>query len=166
MPMSAPLPGMRFPKARMRKKQAPGMAGINQALSRKNMRPALTLQLVDLVQGDAGAVAEDQHDYGEADADFGGSDGDDEQGEDLPGDVVPVGTEGDEVEVDGVEHQLDGCQDEHGVASGQHAVDTDAEEHGGQEEELVQQHQSRLAMAMAPTSAARSRIETTSKGMM
>src|SRR4051812_48749727 len=142
MPMAAPFPGNRFPKNRIRKKHAPGMAGINQALSRKNMRPGLTLHLVDLVQGDAGPVAVDQHDDGEADADFGGGDSDDEQGEDLAGDVVPVRAEGDEVDVDSVEHELDRSQDEHLVAPGQYAVHADAEQDGREEQELVEEHRS------------------------
>src|SRR5437868_13758106 len=112
MPMSAPLPGIRFPKNRMRKKQAPGMAGISQALRRKNIVwvPASALHQVGFVERDRSPVAEDEHHDRQAHADLGRSDGDDEQGEDLAGDVVAVGAEGHQVDVYGVEHELDGRQ--------------------------------------------------------
>ena len=57
-----------------------------------------------------------------------------------PVDVVPcTGAEGDQVDVDRVEDQLDRHQHEHRVAAGEHAVDADAEQHGAEHEELVEQ---------------------------
>ena len=47
---------------------------------------ASALHQVDLVEVDAPAVAVDEQDDGQADADLGGGDGDDEQGEHLAGD--------------------------------------------------------------------------------
>ena len=63
-----------------------------------------------------------------------------------------------------VEDQLDRHQHHHAVAAGEHAVDADAEQDGREEEELVDEHQSRLARTMAPMSAASRSTETTSKG--
>ena len=48
--------------------------------------------------------------------------------------------EGDQVDVDGVEDQLDRHEHHHAVLAGDHAVDADAEEGGPEEQELVQQH--------------------------
>src|SRR5205814_9632595 len=59
---------------------------------------------------------------------------------DLAGDVVAVGAEGDQVDVHGREHELDGGQDQDAVAPGQHAVDADTEQDGGEQQELVQIH--------------------------
>ena len=115
-------------------------------------------------------VAVDEQDDGQAHADLGGGDGDDEQGEDLAGDgsgVVPQGAEGDQVDVDGVEDQLDRHEHEHAVPAGEHAVDADAEQDGAEEQELVERTsaQSLLARTMAPTRAASRSTDTTSKGM-
>ena len=57
-----------------------------------------------------------------------------------PATVAVHGAEGDQVDVDGVEDQLDRHQHEHAVAAGEHAVDADAEQDGGEQEELVEQH--------------------------
>src|SRR4051812_26496357 len=96
MPMSAPLPGMRLPKKRISQKKTAGMAGISQALRRKNIvgGPASALHQVGVVEGDARPVAEDQHDDRQPHADLGRGDRDDEQRKDLAGDVVAVGAEG------------------------------------------------------------------------
>ena len=85
---------------------------------------------------DALAVAVDGQDHRQAHADFGGSNGDDEQGKHFArygsiecGFRVAVeGAEGDEVDVHRVEDELDRHQHQHGVAACEHAVDTNAEE--------------------------------------
>ena len=51
---------------------------------------ASALHRVELVESDAATVAVDEQDHGQADADLGGGDGDDEQREDLAGDVAAV----------------------------------------------------------------------------
>src|SRR6185295_9598323 len=109
-------------------------------------------------------VAVDQQHDREPDADLGGGDRDDEECEDLAGRRVQVRGECDEVDVHRVEHQLDAHEHEHAVAAGEHAVDADAEQHRGEDEELVEDHQSLRAITTAPTSAASRRIETISKG--
>ncbi len=48
--------------------------------------------------------------------------------------------EGDEVDVDGVEHQLDAEQDPDGVAPGEHAEEADGEHESGQGEIGVERH--------------------------
>ena len=72
--------------------------------------------------------------------------------------------EGDQVDVDRVEDQLDRHQHQHAVPAGEHAVDADAEQDRAEEEELVDEHQSRLARTMAPIRAASRSTETTSNG--
>ena len=81
-----------------------------------------------------------------------------------PGRLVQVGRERDQVDVHRVEHQLDAHEHEHAVAPGEHAVDADAEQDRGEDEELVEDHQSLRAITTAPTSAASRRIETISNG--
>src|SRR5437588_388259 len=65
---------------------------------------------------------------------------DDEQGEDLTDDIAVQRAEGDEVDVDGVEDQLDRHEDHDAVASRQHAVHADGEQSRAEEQELVDQH--------------------------
>ena len=69
-------------------------------------------------------VAVDGDDEGEADGGFGGGDCDGKYREDYPGvgggrDLRGVTPEGDEVDVGGVEHQLDAEEHEDGVAAGE-----------------------------------------------
>jgi hypothetical protein len=45
-----------------------------------------------------------------------------------------VAPEGDQVDVDGVEHELDAHQNRHGVLAGQHAVQPNAKQGGGEDE--------------------------------
>src|SRR5436189_8491 len=63
-------------------------------------RNHLALHEIGLVEVDALAVAVDEQDDGEPHADFGGGYRDDEQGEDLAGDVVAEGAERHQVDVD------------------------------------------------------------------
>src|SRR5205823_14200355 len=100
---------------------------------------------VELVGVDAGLVAEDEQDDGQAHADLDGGHEDHEQGEDLAHHRVAEGAEGDQVDVDGVEHQLDRHQHQHRVAAGEDAVYADAEQHRGEKQELVQVHRLNLS---------------------
>jgi hypothetical protein len=74
-----------------------------------------------------------------ADAHLGGGDGDDEEGEDLARHGAGHRPEGDQVDVDGVEDELDGHEHHHAVAARQHPVDADAEQGGTQQQELVEE---------------------------
>src|SRR5919109_2678781 len=88
--------------------------GASVARSRRSIGSAL--HEVDLVEVDVDPVPVDEQDDGQADAHLGGGDGDDEQGEDLAGDVAQPGGEGDEVDVHGIEHELHAHEHEHAVA--------------------------------------------------
>src|ERR1041385_3538854 len=102
---------------------------------------ASALQFLDVVEVGAVKVAVDrQHEECEHLTD------------DAPGVVVVEGAEGHEVDVDRREHELDAHQHEHRVLAREHAEDASAEEERAQEEELVEEHQSRLASTTAPTS--------------
>src|SRR2546430_16783791 len=75
-----------------------------------------------------GEVAVSQEPDGEADSHRGGGDRDDEEREHLPRDLPRERGERDQVDVDGVEHELDREQHEDTVAAGEHARDA-APEH-------------------------------------
>src|SRR5947208_9960947 len=138
MPISEPFRGSRRPKNRMTRNETKGIAGISQALRRKNSASALND--VDVGEVDALLVAVDQEHDRQADADLGCRHCDHEQGEDLPGDVVVEGAECDQVDVDGGEDELDRHENEHTVPTCQYAVDTGREQERAEEEELVQVH--------------------------
>src|SRR5579862_3086565 len=123
------------------------------------------LQRVDVVEVGTMKVAVDQQHDREADADFRGGDREHEQREHLAGDRVVERPERDEVDVDRGEHQLDAHQHEHGVLARQNAIDPGAEEERSEQQELVEQHQSRLARTTAPISAPSKSTPTTSNGI-
>src|SRR4051812_26477737 len=165
MPISWPFQGRRLPMRMISQNDTAGTTNTGHTLVRKNMCVPSALQQIGFGDVDRAPVAVDEQHDCQADTDLGGGDGDDEQGEDLPGGGAFEGSEGDQVDVDGVEDELDRHQDEHTVLAGQHAVDARAEEEGRQQEILEQIHQSRLAMTTAPTRAASRTTDTTSKGM-
>src|SRR5581483_7373945 len=164
MPISDPFFGRRLPKNRMATNDIAMMNGISHTQWR--IIAASPAHRVDFVEVDRRSVPVEHEDDGEADTDLSGCDGDDEQGEDLSHDRAVQRAEGDEVDVDRVEDQLDRHQHHHAVAAGEHAVHADGEQGCAEEQELVEQHPySFLARTMAPTRAARSRTETTSNGI-
>src|SRR5690606_26239763 len=79
---------------------------------------------------------------------------------------IPV--EGHQVDVDGVEHQLDAQQHPDGVAPGQGPPQAQGEQYRRQEEEVIQGNHwsapSRRARMMAPIMATRSTMDANSKG--
>src|ERR1041385_272455 len=101
MPDSDPPLGSFLPKNRMTRNDSAGRSGISQAfaampasaawVTASVARSISALHEVDLVEVDADPVAVDEQDDGQADADLGGGDGDDEEGEDLAGGVVEPG---------------------------------------------------------------------------
>ena len=127
-------------------------------------------ELAQLVDVDVAVGAEHQQHDREREPDLGRGDHDDEQRERLAAvqHVAQLRVEGDEVEVDRVEHQLDAHQHEHGVATGEHAVHPDREQTAGQHQRPPQRHQSapfrRRDSTIAPTSAASSSTLSTSNG--
>src|SRR5262249_60120569 len=71
----------------------------------------LATEQVEAVRLDGPTNAEDRDDDGQPDGDLGDRDGDREEREDQPGDVAAEARERNQVDVDGVEHQLDAEQD-------------------------------------------------------
>src|SRR5713226_7861011 len=84
--------------------------------------------------------AEDQDDQGQAQRYLGHGDRNRENGEDHPGRVAAEAGEGDQVDVDGIEHELDAQQDADGIAPGDHAEETGREQDGRQGEVGLQSH--------------------------
>src|SRR5258707_722056 len=82
---------------------------------------------VHLVGEDGFVVAEESDDDAEADGSFRDSVGDDEEGENLSGNVAEVTREGDEVDVHGVKDQLDGHEHDDDVAARDDADGADQE---------------------------------------
>src|SRR6266542_1744126 len=83
---------------------------------------------------------EDEDDDSEAERHLGHRDGNGEGGEDHAHDVGIEAREGDEVDVDGVQHELDAEEDAHGIPPCHHAKEADGEEDGGQGEIGTEAH--------------------------
>src|SRR3990172_8758140 len=182
---SHPFMGRRLPTNTMATIATSGTSGISQAKrarappsTRSTASPAKATRRwvigspshqVQFVDVGRRAVAEDEHDDRQADADLGGGDGDHEQREHLadPQRVLDVGAEGDEVDVHRGEHEFHRQQHEHRVVPHQHAVDADREQQGGEDEELADRHRSASlrASTMPPMSAASSTKDTASNGI-
>jgi hypothetical protein len=95
---------------------------------------SLILQQVDLVNVKGLARAIDGDDDSQPDGGFGCGDDHDEEDEDLSGDLMPHMREGDEGEVNGVEHELNRHEDGDDVAFDKEAGDADGEEDGGEDQ--------------------------------
>ena len=74
------------------------------------------------------ALTEERDCEGESDRGLARGDRDDEHGEDLPGQVREPAGERDQVQVDGVQHELDRHEDREEVAPHEHAEEADREE--------------------------------------
>src|SRR3954451_18091904 len=90
--------------------------------------------------GPAGPV--DRHDDREADHDLSGGDDHHEEGDDLAVDRAGRAGEGDQGQVDRVEHQLDAHEDDDRVAPHQHADGADGEQDRREHEVVAQGHRS------------------------
>src|SRR6202007_1445153 len=116
---------------------------------------------IHFVGEDGFAITEEGNDDAEADGSFRSGVGDDKEGEDLSGYVVEVPREGDQVNVNGVEDQLDGHQDDDHVTPRDDADGADQEEREAQEQVVADRHHGTsvlfLAMTTAPTMATSSR---------
>src|SRR5206468_2056138 len=95
---------------------------------------ALSPEQVEAVRLDRPPHAEDCDHDREPHGDFRDGDGDREQREDQPGEVAVEARERDQVDVDGVQHQLDPEQDADRVAAGQDPEETDREHERGQDQ--------------------------------
>src|SRR5690606_239176 len=125
-PTRSPSPLTVWPASEMKTKEANGKIGISQASSAIYCH--LPFQQVDLVDVDLCLPAGDHQDDRKAHGGFRGGHRHDEHSEDLPqGLVRGEAGEGDQVDVDAVQHQLDAHQHPDSVGLGQRAVDAQAE---------------------------------------
>src|SRR4051812_17692750 len=141
-------------------------------------------EAVDL---DVAPAAEDGDDDRETHGGLGGGHGDHDERERVSGQIAPHAREREQRDVGGVEHELDAHQDDQRVAPDEHADDADQKQHGGEHQEVPVAdipHQIAhatppsdrafagasssawrgLAIAIAPTTATRSKIEIASNG--
>src|SRR6267143_3066451 len=112
------------------------ISGAKAAMRARSFIPALELssfQLVEVFDVDGVQVAEQDNENRQPDGRLGGGHGEDEEHEHLPGDVAEEVREGDEVQVDRQQHQLDRHQQHDQVA----AVEEDAD-HADREEDRAQ----------------------------
>src|SRR5215469_11526886 len=124
----------RRPRVPLMRNPAKGSSGINQRDESGIELRSLEFQQVDLVHVERLARTEDGDDDGEAYGGFGGSDDHHKKDEDLSGDLVPHMREGDEGEVDRVEHQFDRHEDGDDIALDEKTGDADGKEHGGEDQ--------------------------------
>src|SRR5688572_504268 len=108
---------------------------------------ALPSQKVEMIGVDRPPYPEDHDHDGQPEADLGHGDGDGEEREDQAHHVAVEAREGYEVDVDGVQHQLDAEQDAHGVAPAQDAEQTDDEDQRGEDEIGRERHEVSLRFA-------------------
>ena len=101
----------------------------------------LSLHRIDLVHIRRPVMPVDRDDERQANSGFGGGDGDAEEDEQHALQRLWVraeAPEGDEIQVRGIEHQLDADEDHDGVAPGERADQTDAKQQRAQEEVVVE----------------------------
>src|SRR5215213_4725236 len=104
--------------------------GDARALVPEGSSPFQQVRLIDI----GGApVPEETQDNRQRQACLGRGDRDNEDDKHQSGKAVrmKVHREGDHVDVDGVQHQLNRHQDQHSVPAGEHTVDSNGEEDGG-----------------------------------
>src|SRR5918994_2441262 len=127
----------------------------------------LPLEEVHLVDVDRLPVPVDQDPDRQAEAPLRRRDGDHEQGEHLPRQRAQRLAERHQVDVHGVQHQLDRHQHEDAVPPGQHAVDADREQGRREEQDDREPDHVKSSLrdsTMAPISAPRRRNDTASNG--
>src|SRR5205823_5056668 len=98
------------------------------------------LQQVGVVDRGRATGAEDRHDDREPDDDLGRGHDHHEERDDLPVERAVDPGEGDERQVDRVEHQLDAHEHDDRVAADEHTGRADGEQHGRQVEVVVRAH--------------------------
>src|ERR1041384_2457917 len=109
-------------------------ASLRLASAEAPLRLALPSHQTQVVDGQPAPQAEDGHDDGQADGHLGGGHGHDEEDERLAVVAAEAMAEGDEGEVGGVQHQLDGHEDHERVAADDHADHADREQRRRQRE--------------------------------
>src|SRR5712692_3714955 len=126
--------------ARTRKDTAGSSSAVRARMAGLLIRVVSSLEQVQVIGHHGAAEPEDQDDNGEAERDLRHRDGDGEHGEDHPDHVRVVAREGDQVDVDGIDHELDAEQDANGIPARDDAEEADGEEGGGQREIGAEAH--------------------------
>src|SRR5215216_2932327 len=145
-----------------------GSTGINQRSGRKF---TLAFQEVDVVHARRLTVAENGDQDCEADRHLGRRHRHHEEHEDVSFHAAMLPGEGEQGEIHGIQHQLDGHENDQGAPPHQDAHHPDREQDRGEElipekghrRHRVHQKNFLFASTTAPTTATRSRIETISK---
>src|ERR1700675_1592626 len=121
---------------------------------------------IQVIGDDRALHPEDEDDDRQSQRHLGHGDRNGERGEDHPYHVGVEAREGDQVDVDGVEHQLDAEEDADGVPPRHDAEEADGEEHRGEREVGAEAHgySSGLAKYSAPRSPTSSSTARSSKG--
>src|SRR5271169_5523475 len=109
-----------------------------------------SLELIELLDIDRADVAEEQHQDREPDGRLRGGAGEDEEDEYLPGGIAEETREGDEVEVDGEQHQLDGHEHDEHVAPVEENPDHADREQDRPEDQVMRQRRLRQVRHVAP----------------
>src|SRR5580704_5963275 len=162
----------RRPKKSITAAVASGKSGISQMWSRKYgcaFMPGFSpFQHVHFVREQRLAIAEKRQDDAQPDGGFRGCVGDDKNCEDLTVQVAEHMRERHQVDVHGVQNQLDRHQDDNHVATREHADDAYGEQREAKPKIMIHgNHYSlRFAITTAPIMATRSKIDAISKGSM
>src|SRR5688500_3499001 len=106
----------------------------NAASGSARTRSGLPTEEVEAIGVDGPAHAEDDDDEGEADGHFRHRDRDGEHREEQAHGIAVHPREGNQIDVDRVQHELDAEEDPDGVAPGHHAEETDREHEGGDDQ--------------------------------
>src|ERR1700722_12184627 len=124
---ASPMPAQGMSCAPRSPIQRPKKPAMNAPSSGRKMAAIVTrsaLHQMDVFDRNGAAVAEIDDEDGEADRRLGRGHGQHEHGEDLADQIAEKGREGDEVDVDGEQHQLDRHQDDDDIL----AIEEDAED--------------------------------------
>src|SRR5215207_2973751 len=158
----------RWPNSTLTANPARGRTGSSQIrrVAPVAFRAPSPLEQVDVVDRDRRALAEDGDKDAEADHDLGGGHHHHEEGQHLAVQGAVGLGEGDERQVDRVQHQLDAHEHHDGVAPDQHSGHADAEQDGRQEQVRAgpdPHGRCRFPRTRAPTAATTSRTPAVSK---
>src|SRR5215203_6246889 len=153
--------GSRRPTKALTTNPAKGRSGIN-----ASMRVGLPLQCGERVRTERFAVSKQRDHQRETDGGFCRRHGHDEERDDLPVHRAPIAADGDESQVDGIQHDLDREQHRDQVPPQEHAGSTNGEQNARENEVVVQRNHDQCSLrarTTAPTIATRIRIDVASK---
>src|SRR5688572_11637806 len=157
--IAAPMPG-RIGISQINSIDCSALCSLLSALARL---PSHQIHFVDV---DRFLVPVERQDDAQADGGLGGRDGDDEYREHLADAVLQLIRKRHQIDVDGVQNQLDRHEDDDDVAAQHDAGDADHEQRRRQQHVMGWcNHNSRFAKIIAPTIATSSSIDATSNGI-